>query len=220
MKAYNVFQLTFLVKVIVIKWNRVIEMTKVLKDLQVEEVCDLILKDEVVAFPTETVYGLGIRYNSPIATKRLIEAKNRDESKFFTLMVAKEEDIEKYAYISEDAKKIIDAFMPGDITIIFKAKEGMTNGETIGIRIPDHAYTLNLLEKIGPMYVTSANLSGCPSANTSDEVLAQLNGRIAAVVEGVSGKKQASAVVSMVDGVKILRDGRITREMIEEKLGE
>ena len=187
---------------------------------QIDEVAELILDEEVVSFPTETVYGLGIKYNSSIATDRLIKAKNRDESKFFTLMVSDPSEIEKYAYITPEAKKIMDAFMPGDITIIFEAKEGMTNGPTIGIRIPDHAYTISLLNQVGPMYVTSANLSGLPSANTSDEVLAQLNGRIAGVVLGESGRKQASAVVNTVGGIKILRDGRITKEMIKEVLGE
>lgn len=193
--------------------------TETLQIDDLETVAKYILEDEVVAFPTETVYGLGIRYNSSKATKRLIEAKQRDESKFFTLMVSDKKEIEEYAYISEAAYKVIDAFMPGDITIIFKSREGKTNGPTIGIRIPDHDFSISLLRKVGPMYVTSANLSGMPSANTTEEVLTQLDGRIKAVVDGTSGMQQASAVVDMSgDEVKILRDGRITKEMIQNVL--
>lgn len=139
-------------------------MTKVVLENQMNEICDVIQKGGIVAFPTETVYGVGIHFDDEEALERLMEAKNRDYSKAITLMVADKKDISQYAYISPQAQKMIDQFMPGMITLIFKKKESvrdiMTNGKsTIGIRIPDSEFVLSLLKKVGPMLVTSANLS-------------------------------------------------------------
>lgn len=199
-------------------------MTKVITPLEINELVEAVQKDKVVAFPTETVYGLGVKFNSRVALDQLMEAKNRDYSKAITLMVSKKEDIKQYAYVSNDASRIIDAFMPGMITLVFKKKECvdpvMTNGkDTIGIRIPDNEFVLKLLEKAGPMLVTSANLSNHSNTTTTEEVLDQLDGRIDYVVEGKTTDSIASTVVDVSgDEVKILREGKITLKMIEEVL--
>lgn len=199
-------------------------MTKVITPLEINELVEAIQKDKVVAFPTETVYGLGVKFNSRVALDQLMEAKNRDYSKAITLMVSKKEDIKQYAYVSNDASRIIDAFMPGMITLVFKKKEYvdpvMTNGkDTIGIRIPDSEFVLKLLENAGPMLVTSANLSNHSNTTTTEEVLDQLDGRIDYVVEGRTTDSIASTVVDVSgDEVKILREGKITLKMIEEVL--
>ena len=139
-------------------------------------------------------------------------------------MVAYKEDIEKYAYVSDWAWKLISAFMPGMITLIFKKREGvdpiMTNGkETIGIRIPDNDYVLALLRNVGPMLVTSANLSNHPNTTSTKEVLDQLDGRIDLIVDGKTTDSIASTVVDVSgDEIKILREGKITKEDIEEVL--
>ena len=199
-------------------------MTKVVTRQDIQEVCDIIAHDGVAAFPTETVYGLGIKYGSKQALDKLMEAKNRDYSKAITLMVANKQDIETYAYVNEDAKKIIEAFMPGMITLVFRKKESvdplMTNGkETIGIRIPDHEDVLSLLQKVGPMLVTSANLSNHPNTTCTKEVLEQLDGRIDIVVDGKTSDNIASTVIDVSqDEIKILREGKITKADIEEVL--
>ena len=199
-------------------------MTKVVLENQMNEICDVIQKGGIVAFPTETVYGVGIHFNDEEALDRLMEAKNRDYSKAITLMVADKADISQYAYISPQAQKMIDQFMPGMITLIFKKKESvhdiMTNGKsTIGIRIPDSEFVLSLLKKVGPMLVTSANLSQHPNTTSTQEVLNQLDGRIDLVVDGKTSDNIASTVVDVSqDEIKILRAGKITKEQIEEAI--
>ncbi len=199
-------------------------MTKVVLENQMNEICDVIQKGGIVAFPTETVYGVGIHFNDEEALERLMEAKNRDYSKAITLMVADKAYISQYAYISPQAQKMIDQFMPGMITLIFKKKESvrdsMTNGKsTIGIRIPDSEFVLSLLKKVGPMLVTSANLSQHSNTTSTQEVLNQLDGRIDLVVDGKTSDNIASTVVDVSqDEIKILRAGKITKEQIEEAI--
>lgn len=199
-------------------------MTKVVLENQMNEICDVIQKSGIVAFPTETVYGVGIRFEDEKALDHLMEAKNRDYSKAITLMVANKADISQYAYVSEKAQKLIEHFMPGMITLIFQKKEtvseAMTNGKpTIGIRIPDSSFVLSLLEKVGPMLVTSANLSNHPNTTSTAEVLEQLDGRIDLVVDGKTSDNIASTVVDVSqDEIKILRAGKITKEQIEEAI--
>ena len=199
-------------------------MTKVVLENQMNEICDVIQKGGIVAFPTETVYGVGIHFNDEEALERLMEAKNRDYSKAITLMVADKADISQYAYISPQAQKMIDQFMPGMITLIFQKKESvrdsMTNGKsTIGIRIPDSEFVLSLLKKVGPMLVTSANLSQHSNTTSTQEVLNQLDGRIDLVVDGKTSDNIASTVVDVSqDEIKILRAGKITKEQIEEAI--
>ena len=199
-------------------------MTKVVLENQMNEICDVIQKGGIVAFPTETVYGVGIHFDDEEALERLMEAKNRDYSKAITLMVADKADISQYAYISPQAQKMIDQFMPGMITLIFKKKESvrdsMTNGKsTIGIRIPDSEFVLSLLKKVGPMLVTSANLSQHSNTTSTQEVLNQLDGRIDLVVDGKTSDNIASTVVDVSqDEIKILRAGKITKEQTEEAI--
>ncbi len=197
-------------------------MTKVVKSSEMNEIISTIKNGKVVAFPTETVYGLGVKFGSVEALDLLMEAKNRDYSKAITLMVANKQEIENYAYVSHDAKKIISRFMPGMLTLVFKKKENvdskMTNGkETIGIRIPDNDFVLSLLKEAGPMLVTSANLSNHPNTTSTKEVLEQLDGRIDLIVDGETNDSIASTVID-VSGkdIKILREGKITQKQIEE----
>lgn len=182
---------------------------------QIDEIVQTLKNDGVVAIPTETVFGLGVIYNSSKATDRLIEAKNRDMSKRFTMMLADKADIEKYAYLTKRDQKIVNAFMPGDITVILNSKIGE---ETIGIRIPDDDFVRELIRKCHiPLYVTSANISHQPSALSVKEVLDQLEGRIDMVVEGECGTGIASSVVDLThQDIRMLRQGRITLEMIKE----
>ena len=84
-------------------------MTKVVLENQMNEICDVIQKGGIVAFPTETVYGLGIRFNDQEALEHLMEAKNRDYSKAITLMVAHPQDILQYAYVSDKAQKSLNS---------------------------------------------------------------------------------------------------------------
>lgn len=195
--------------------------TVVVREEEIEKVIETLENDYVVSFPTETVYGVAVKFNNHKALDRLMDAKDRDYSKAITLMLSKKEDIKKYAYVNENALKIIDKFMPGKITLVFKKKESvdpyMTNGkETIGIRIPDNKYVLELINKVGPLLVTSANLSGHENTTCTNEVLKQLDGRISLIVDGKTNGDTASTVVDLSqEEVKILRVGEISEEEIK-----
>lgn len=197
--------------------------TKRLTAEQMDEAVELLKKGEVVAFPTDTVYGAGVRYDSSEAILKLKTAKQRPESKPFSMMVSSLDQIAQVAYISEKAEKLIKAFMPGAITLIFNKLETVddevTNGfKTIGIRMPDDKWVTEMISKVGvALLVPSANISGEPATHTSDEVLAQLDGRIAACVLGQSGGQLASTIVNVSeDDYKILRQGPISEEEISK----
>lgn len=189
-----------------------------------EKVANMVSANKVVAFPTETVFGLGVKFGSKEALDALYQVKKRDKGKAISMMISKPEEIEKYAYVSEDAKKIIRAFMPGMITIILKKKPYIdkyftASLDTIGIRIPDDEFVLSLLDKTGPMLVTSANLSGEESLIDDQAVMAVFKGKIPLIVKGESISKKASTIVDLSKGnVEVLRLGAISKEEVMEVL--
>ena len=205
------------------------------KKEDIEQIAKLISDNRVVAFPTETVFGLGVKFGSHQALDALYELKHRDKGKAISMMIAKpedidkivstykkREDIERYAYINEAAKKIIDAFMPGMITIILKKRPFIDDYftaslDTIGIRIPDDPFVLALLNLTGPMLVTSANLSGEASLVDDKAVKKVFDGKIPMIVEGECISKKASTIVDLSKGkIEILRTGDISEEQITE----
>lgn len=199
--------------------------TQIVTKKDVNMLAEALQNDEVIAFPTETVYGLGIVYDSKKAMEKLKWAKKRPESKPFTLMVADKKMIADFAITTKRDWKIIEHFMPGPLTLIFKRKEevdaSITNGfDTIGIRCPDDEFVLDLIRKAGkPLLVPSANISGEPAALSSDEVLAQLDGRISMVVQGQCGSGKASTILNLCeDDIKVIRQGELTLKQIEEVL--
>lgn len=188
----------------------------------IEQVVKLVNDNQVVAFPTETVFGLGVKFGSYEALNALYELKQRDKGKAISMMISKAEDIEQYAYVNELAQKIITAFMPGMITIILKKRSCIDDYftaslDTIGIRIPDDPFVLSLLDKTGPMLVTSANLSGKDSLVDDKAVMEVFNGKIPLIVKGESISKKASTIVDLSKGkVEILRLGDISENQIAE----
>lgn len=191
------------------------------EDLKV--VCKEIGLGKVLAFPTDTVYGLGVRYDNLEALKRLKKAKFRPDTKPIPMMVSSLAQIEEVAYVNKTAKKLICQFMPGAFTIVLKKKESVpsyvSNGlETIAIRMPNDPFVLSIMENIKvPMLVTSANLSAKHSCTTAKEVLEQLEGRIDGIVMGESGSSVASTIVDATgEEIKILREGNITEASIRK----
>ena len=176
----------------------------------INEVIDLLNHDEVVAFPTETVFGLGVKFSHLEALEKIYEIKHRSHSKAISLMIYDPKDIEKYAYVNENAQKLIDHFMPGMITLVLKKKsilsDDFTAGyDTIGIRIPDDPFVLKLLKEVGPMLVTSANISGQETLLNDQEVYKQFKGKIKMIVKGKCKNTLASTVIKVDEYVTILR---------------
>lgn len=190
-------------------------------------VAGMLMEGSVVAFPTDTVFGLGVIYDDEQALQALKQAKGRPENKPIPTMVGTVEQLYQVAEVNESAKKLAEAFMPGAITLIMKKKHDVpsyvTNGlDTIGIRMPDDAFVCSLIEKCGkPLLVSSANKSGEETGIKDDQVLGQLDGAIDAIVMGEAKGKSASTIVDVSeDTIKILRKGPISEEAIREVLAK
>ncbi len=194
---------------------------------QLKKVAEILNRGGVVAFPTDTVYGVAVRSDMPSAIQRMKQAKQRPESKPFPMMVNSLAQIEAVASLDERDHRLIRHWMPGALTIIFAKKpevpEILTNGfDTIGIRMPDDPWILELIGKVEcALLVPSANLSGEAPATDSDEVLRQLDGRIDAVVLGKSGAQLASTIIdTRSEIIKVIRQGKLTLDEIQASLNE
>lgn len=187
---------------------------------------DVLSNHGVIAFPTETVCGFGIAFDDEIAFNKLNQIKGKRENKPYTLMLGEINDIEKYACINELSKKIINAFMPGDITILLKAKEGLpfyvTLGSGIvGIRVSSHNLTRNIINTFGkPLLVPSLNRSNEPPCLDIEQAKLIFGKEIDLYIDGYAGGKKPSTIIDCCDKVKIIRYGDITKEDIEKVLGE
>lgn len=190
---------------------------------------DFLNKGEVVAFPTETVYGLGAVATNSDAVRKIFEAKGRPSDNPLIVHIGTKEETERYAVeIPDKAKILMDHFWPGPLTLILKAKSGIlaenvTAGlDTVGIRMPDHPVALKLLRTIGePVAAPSANRSGKPSPTEAAHVFHDLNGKIPLILDGgPTGIGVESTVLDVTSETPvILRPGGVTKEMIEGVIG-
>lgn len=197
---------------------------------QIVEAASILAKNEVVALPTETVYGLGGNAENDEAVAKIFAAKGRPSDNPLIIHIAGHEQLaEIVEEIPEMAQKLMDAFWPGPLTIIFNKKEGKlsevaTAGlSTVAVRMPDHPVALALIEAAKlPIAAPSANLSGRPSPTTALHVHDDLDGRIAGIVDGGPTGVGVESTVVDCTGSKpvILRPGGITKEQLEEVVGE
>jgi L-threonylcarbamoyladenylate synthase len=178
--------------------------------------------DKVIAFPTETVFGLGANALSINAFENLVKVKNRRPDKPFTLMCASIDSIKDFIYINELAQKLIDKFMPGSITLLLKAKEGIDyhlhlNSEYVGIRIPNEENLLNFLKYYKkPLLVPSANKSDDIPARDHNKVLEYFKGEIDYCVEGFCLSNSPSTIIKITDNYfEIVTEGPISKQEIE-----
>ena len=176
---------------------------------------------KVIAFPTETVMGLGVYFDDFIAYQNLNAIKNRPEDKPYTMMVADRDDVEKYAFIDDRAKKIIHSLMPGEVTLLLKAKNNVPSYVThgtgiIGIRIPNLDDLRGFLRAIGrPLLVPSANKSGEKPAMSSSEVKQIFTDELGYVFDGEANSGRPSTIIDLSgDEVKIIREGNVSLETV------
>ncbi|WP_440897920.1 L-threonylcarbamoyladenylate synthase [Amphibacillus sp. Q70] len=190
----------------------------------IEQLAKHIQAGEVVAFPTETVYGLGADASNPAAVDKIFIAKGRPADNPLIVHVADKEQIEHYVTdIPEYAKKLIDSFMPGPLTVVLpsngKIADNVTPGmSSVGIRIPAHPAAQELIREANlPIAAPSANLSGKPSPTSAIHVFQDLNGKIAAILDGgTTGVGLESTVVDCTGiSPKIIRPGGVTQAEIE-----
>lgn len=184
----------------------------------IEAAAEALRRGELVAFPTETVYGLGVNRDNPMAVERVFEVKMRPEEKKLTLMIADREELKKYVgHISSAAQKLVDAFWPGPLAIVFP----VSNGLDISMRFPDDAAARDLIRTAKvPVVTTSANLSGYPPATDAQQVFLDLGGKIPIILDGGSTRfRSPSTIVKVVDAhVEIIRHGIIAETSIRSCL--
>src|SRR5699024_606842 len=187
----------------------------------IQEAAELLKNGETVAFPTETVYGLGANAADSRAVSKIFKAKGRPEDNPLIAHVATKEQLRKLVGILPDiAKTLLDTFTPGPLTVVLPSNgvcaSNVTAGlSTIGVRIPEHPVAQELLKTCElPIAAPSANISGKPSPTTADHVWADLQGKIAGLVDGgPTGVGVESTVVDCSQDIPVvLRPGGITKE--------
>lgn len=175
----------------------------------------------LVAFPTDTVYGLAALAFDPAGIERLYAVKDRQHTKAIALLLAGPADLPQVAsQVSDAAQRLARRFWPGPLTLVVPRRPelpaALTPNDTIGLRVPDHSMTLTLLAAAGPLAVTSANLSGGPDTLDADAVLAQLAGRIELLLDGgrTPGGRPSSVVDLTGPAPRLLRAGPISETEI------
>lgn len=185
------------------------------------------IKDgEVVAFPTETVYGLGADANNRDAVAKVFRLKGRPADNPLIVHIAEFDQLYDFASeVPEAARKLAEAFWPGPLTMVFPKKpevlDIITGGlPTVAIRMPDHPVALDLIRKAGPLVAPSANKSGRPSPTKADHVKADFGDKVY-VLDGGACKLGLESTVIRVDHneITVLRPGHIEERQIEEVSG-
>lgn len=187
----------------------------------------LLRAGEVVAFPTETVYGLGGDATSDHAVAAIYAAKDRPEFNPLIVHVDSLEAAEKIAVFDDRALKLAAAFWPGPLTLVLPARPGAVSDlvraglDSVAVRMPDHSVARALITAAGrPLAAPSANPSGRISATSAPHVMRGLSGRIAAVLDGgACAVGLESTIVGLVGEARLLRPGGLAREEVEAVLG-
>jgi len=181
----------------------------------------------LVAFPTETVYGLGANALNGRAVQRIFQAKGRPADNPLIVHVADPAEVEQVAHLNETATKLMQTFWPGPLTLVLPKKpnvpDEVTAGlDTVAVRMPNHPVALTLIKAAAvPIAAPSANLSGRPSPTTVWHVLEDMTGNIAGVLDGGSCQLGVESTVLDISGgtPTILRPGGVTAEQLQPVLG-
>lgn len=202
--------------------------TKIGSVEDLKEAAELIVQGELVAFPTETVYGLGADALRPEAARKIYEAKGRPSDNPLIIHIAEFKDLERVAReVPEEAKLLSDAFWPGPLTMIVKKSDVVpdttTGGmDTVAVRMPNHPVALSLIKESGCLIAApSANTSGRPSPTEASHVAEDLTGKIAMIIDdGPVGIGIESTIIDLTEETPmVLRPGFITPQMLSEVLG-
>ena len=189
-------------------------MTRLLAPTQLDLAVQLLREHQLVAFPTDTVYGLGTPAFDGATALKLYVAKERPPEKAIPILIADIADLDQIAIdVSPLAYRLMDTFWPGALTIVVPKQLHIpievSTTDTVAVRMPDLDLARDLMRRTGPLAVTSANRSAGPNPRTAQEVLTQLEGRIDAIVDG--GETPGGVPSTVVDCTQatpvILREG-------------
>jgi L-threonylcarbamoyladenylate synthase len=179
-----------------------------------------LLSGKIVAFPTETVYGLGVCIDNDIAIDNLYSVKQRPRDKKLSIMISKPEEVSKYVkHVPLIAEKLISAFWPGPLTIIMDTDDN----STVGLRNPDNRVIRDLINEVGiPIASTSANISGGPPAIDAQQVISNFSEKIDVVLDGGPAEAGSPSTIVKIwdDTYKIIRHGVIGKERLNRCLNE
>jgi L-threonylcarbamoyladenylate synthase len=200
-------------------------------NLNYEEISNMIANGALIIYPTDTVYGLGASIEVKKALDKIYEVKERAGDSPLIALLSDKKYLEKIAIINEINRKKIDKlienFWPGGLTIILDKKSiippnMVSNGSSVGVRIPNHKISIKIIESCGGILATtSANISGEPSPRSYNELSEKIKSRIEIVVDDDEILKGVeSTIIDMRSTPKILREGHITRTVIEKIIGK
>ena len=198
-------------------------------DEELKEAAEIIKRGGLVAFPTETVYGLGANALDSTASEKIYKAKGRPSDNPLIIHIADKNDYDKYCIVEGKAfEKLVNDFVPGPITIIQKKRDiipdTVTAGmDTVAVRLPSHKVAKRLIELAGvPIAAPSANTSGRPSPTKAEHVIEDMLGRVDMIIDGGECEVGLESTIVLIKGeaVTLLRPGGITLEMLEESVGE
>lgn len=179
----------------------------------------------LVAFPTDTVYGVAAGVLNSAGIERLYQAKARSASKAIAVLIGELDQLDLLTgNLTPAALRLAEQFWPGALTLVVPSRPGLPENlsalPTVGVRMPDHAFTRDLLRAAGPLATSSANLSGESNTLNARQVLEQLDGRVELVLDGgpVPGGVPSTVVDCTKEPAKILRQGAVPAEAIEQVL--
>ncbi len=188
----------------------------------------MIRQGKLVAFPTETVYGLGGNALMSDAAKKIYQAKGRPSDNPLIIHLASADDAKRYCEVSPMFQILADAFMPGPLTVILPKKDCIPNTvtgglDTVAVRVPSHPIAHAFIKAAGvPIAAPSANLSGKPSTTSAKDVIEDLDGKIDAILCADDSEIGVESTIVKIDGdcLTLLRPGAITYEMLQAVTGK
>jgi len=190
----------------------------------VEKAARLMKTGGVVIFPTESSYGIGVDAVNETAIKKIAPIKQQPEAKNISVVVANIEQAEQFGFIKEPAKKLVEKFMPGPLTLVVKKKPGISNllgEETIAFRISSNKIAREICEALGnAITATSANLHGRPSIYSGREVVKEFNNRVHMIIDAGELARHEPSTIFNVATKQIIRHGPITEQQIMQALSE
>lgn len=190
----------------------------------IDQICEVLLQGKILAYPTETLWGLGVDISNPEAVKSLFKLKGREAGKPVSILVADRQMAEEYAEVDKDSERLMELFWPGPLTIILPARETVPidirgGGTTIGLRCSSHPFAKKLVRKFQKaISTTSANRSGQPPAHSKRDLIWAPEDQIVVVDDDTNLVKNpgSSVILKVEGGYQVLREGQIEESLLAE----